>query len=323
MTGAKLLYHNNTNCDANITVAIPTFGRSELIKQTLHSVLNQLGTVKYKLVVVSNDSEDSDCSEIIKILNQSKDIDSKVFRNLINVGMIENWNKCFEFANTEYVIFLHDDDLLANDALITYDREMHKWDAVSSSTQLIGNKRYSTLLYKLRNKLNQFYQFRRSLGIKLNLKNALIRCPITTSGTIFRKAVFLELGGFREDIFPGSDYEFNLRLVSRFNVFQLKNKLVKYRIHKNASHSEEVIKKSSLAYHKIRIQCYELLYSHSNSSFKKIIIKNILNYIFRLESSTNNYKLEINTCKSVIKGFKFRIEVQLLKFLKLIIITIR
>ena len=105
MTGAKLLYHNNTNCDANITVAIPTFGRSELIKQTLHSVLNQLGTVKYKLVVVSNDSEDSDCSEIIKILNQSKDIDSKVFRNLINVGMIENWNKCFEFANTEYVIF--------------------------------------------------------------------------------------------------------------------------------------------------------------------------------------------------------------------------
>lgn len=95
-----------------LTIAIPTYNRYELLKQTLDSVLSQVRENKsIEVLVVDNDSIDN-------TENLMKEYPAvKYIKNDINKGIDFNINKCVFEASGKYAHILSDDDLLVDGAV--------------------------------------------------------------------------------------------------------------------------------------------------------------------------------------------------------------
>lgn len=87
-----------------LTIAMPVYERKDYFLEALKSALNQ--TVKCSVIVVDNCSSHSYFEKLCSEYNVS------YYRNDENIGLFPNWNRCFELADSEYVMILGDDDIL-------------------------------------------------------------------------------------------------------------------------------------------------------------------------------------------------------------------
>jgi glycosyltransferase involved in cell wall biosynthesis len=87
-----------------LTIAMPVYERKDYFLEALESAINQ--TVKCKIIVVDNCSS----HDYFKNLCEEKGI--TYYRNETNIGLNPNFNRCFELADTEFVMTLQDDDIL-------------------------------------------------------------------------------------------------------------------------------------------------------------------------------------------------------------------
>src|SRR5262249_42938414 len=93
--------------NAEITVGIPTFNRAVWLRETIQSVLAQTFT-SFRLVVSDNASED-DTPDVVRSFDDDR-ID--YVRSGHNVGLIANFNRLIELAETDFLMLLPDDDVL-------------------------------------------------------------------------------------------------------------------------------------------------------------------------------------------------------------------
>jgi len=92
-----------------ISICIPTFNRARLLRLTLQSVARQ--TIKPdEVLIIDNASTDQ-----TEKMAQSfvKKYGFTYIRNEKNLGMAENYNRCFQLAANEHFTFLPSDDLIA------------------------------------------------------------------------------------------------------------------------------------------------------------------------------------------------------------------
>lgn len=96
-----------------LSVCIPTYNRSELLKQTLESVLCQIND-EVEIVVCDNASSD----DTYKVINEYiKKNTISYYRNKKNMGMDYNFLQCLRNATGEYIQLLSDDDILLPGAI--------------------------------------------------------------------------------------------------------------------------------------------------------------------------------------------------------------
>jgi glycosyltransferase involved in cell wall biosynthesis len=94
-----------------ITVAIPVYNGAKFIKDAVNSVLSQTKRVDHILIVDDASSDNSiDVVQNIKAEHPTWDI--QYYRNDRNLGYPSNWNNCFKFCTTKYLMILHQDDML-------------------------------------------------------------------------------------------------------------------------------------------------------------------------------------------------------------------
>ena len=99
-----------------ISIVIPTYKRASTLRETLNSAIYQEGNHNYEIVVVDNNPERGDETEMMMVEYASVN-NLLYFKNIENVGMPSNWNRCVELANGEWITLIHDDDLLVNNYL--------------------------------------------------------------------------------------------------------------------------------------------------------------------------------------------------------------
>lgn len=95
------------NEQIDLTVAIITYNRCDMLKNTVNSVLNQ-EYKEFALIVIDNASTDNTFNVVSEIN------DSRVFYycHEKNIGGIENINSAFDLAKTKYLVVFHDDDIM-------------------------------------------------------------------------------------------------------------------------------------------------------------------------------------------------------------------
>ena len=99
---------------AKYTIAIPTYKRANLLKEAIESCLIQKTTTPFAIIVVDNNPErECETEQLLREYNPIPNL--SYYKNTENVGMTGNWNKLFELAQTDFVVMLHDDDLLYDD----------------------------------------------------------------------------------------------------------------------------------------------------------------------------------------------------------------
>lgn len=96
------------------TIVIPTYKKPELLKAAVKSALAQPGSDYQILVVDDVPGGDAATGQVLRALADERLL---YYVNQINLGLFANWNRCFELARSEWVIMLHDDDLLTRDYL--------------------------------------------------------------------------------------------------------------------------------------------------------------------------------------------------------------
>lgn len=220
-------------CDikiSDITIAIPTYKRDGNLKEAVESSLNQMGFDEtYQVLVVDNNPERNDETE--KLILTYNDCRLSYYKNSENLGMFGNWNRLFTLAHSNYIVMLHDDDILSPFFLRDISRVLNmypnasviqagkvKWNEKERCRPILFNdvKQYGIQRISLE---SQFYKF-------------YFQAP---TGTLFRRQDVIELGGFNSDFYPSSDYIFMCNMIQKKEVYFYKKPLLIYRVGVNTT----------------------------------------------------------------------------------------
>ena len=109
MTGASL---PPGGASPEMTVAIPTIDRPELLRRAIASVLEQ-SSESFEVIV----SDNASVARVAGIVAAFGDDRIRFQRHERRLTMTENWNSCLEAAKGHYFLLLSDDDALCTDGL--------------------------------------------------------------------------------------------------------------------------------------------------------------------------------------------------------------
>ncbi len=223
------IIESNLDFKPKVTIAIPTFKRADLLKEAIDSALYQIDYSNYDVIIVDNNPE-RDC-ETEKLLKSYKNSRLGYYKNAENIQMAGNWNRCFELAKGEYVVLLHDDDLL----LPTFNLEC--MDIINQKNDVgifkpfaynCTEKKVDISNFKIDkniNRIQRLYDFS-------NFDTFMLGAP---TGCIFKKKYVINLGGFNQDFYPIMDFCFTVLFSQKYPVYLYHKKLSVYRILINES----------------------------------------------------------------------------------------
>lgn len=171
----------------HLTIIIPTRNRSD-------SLVRCLDTLSTTLVVVVDDGSDSlHQAATESICAASTDV--RLLRQELPVGAAAARNRGARHANTEWLLFLDDDDQLMDGFLTSMSRLVEERPAVNAWVpDVLGAKSRACAPVELKD---------------LQARNRAGGC----SGFLIRKALFEEVGGFDAEFCSMQDWDLWIRLV--------------------------------------------------------------------------------------------------------------
>ena len=197
-----------------LTFFIPTYKRADTLKDTLNSIQNNHLNISYQILIIDNSANFEKDNKVRELINQYPSLPIDYYINKENLGMEGNWNQGLLLSKSEYVSFVHDDDLISSD----YERFISQIIAI-----LKKNKRcaFFKARYDYFSKIDDVEQLEKNDGpkkyfYKCTKTSALVNGDNQTytpsCGMIFKRSVFLEIGGFNPSFHPSSDNEIGTRL---------------------------------------------------------------------------------------------------------------
>jgi len=101
----------------DLSIAIPTYNRSQKLTKTLDSIIEQLEDGQTNIEIVISDNCSTDDTQAVVDNYSKKHPFIKYYKNNVNKGIDYNIFKCTDLAVGEYVHLLSDDDLLMSGSL--------------------------------------------------------------------------------------------------------------------------------------------------------------------------------------------------------------
>lgn len=206
-----------------VTVVLPTIGRTEYLDISIESILKQ--SRKFDEIVIFDNSVKQNLKNISKFGN---DETVKFICSGEHLNAIDSWNSAVKITNCEYVTIVGDDDIL----LPNYCENIH---------QLLQNSDVGILkAYNidkngiLRDRLT--YPNQNLLtGREFRNLRFFNKLSLFVPGIVFKKELFLSIGGFKDTQIDGFAYSDEL-LLSQLsaltnNIGMSKDFCWKYRIH--------------------------------------------------------------------------------------------
>lgn len=208
-----------------LTIGIPTCNREELLRETIDSALNQQCQIDYEVMVVDNNPMRNDETE--RMIKQYYENEPRLsyYKNQENIGMVGNWNRLYEIAKGDWVMMLHDDDVL-----YPY--------AVNTAMKVVSKETNLDVLFLWHTLDKEYIPISTPHNYYIKLKPYDFRMDNwgDVLGTIIKKDTAIQLGGFNEDYYPSHDFHFWSLLSLNSNVYRIMgDPLGYYRIGVNLS----------------------------------------------------------------------------------------
>ncbi|MFW6222229.1 MAG: glycosyltransferase, partial [Bacteroidota bacterium] len=204
-----------------ISICIPTYNRADFIISGINSALRQ--TYKNFEIIIVDDGSTDDTKTIINKFN-NKNI-KYILKN--HSGAPETRNICIANAKGDYILWLDSDDLISETLLEEYVEIINKIndiDVVYSNHFCVDMDGY------IINKYTHFDWYNKNQEMILRF---LTKNPLPNLGTLVKKSLYDELGGYNIEFPRAHDMEFWSR-VALANKYKCKhlNKYLNYiRIH--------------------------------------------------------------------------------------------
>ena len=235
----------------------------------------------------------------------------KYIKNEKNLGAFGNMNRGIQLASNEFIVLLHDDDLLLENYLSTMKNALstnEDIDMIFPDKKVIVNEKKAAPksgIYKIVNTLRKILTIDNAL-IKIRPEDFFIHnivsCPV---GVMFRKSRALKLGSFKENLYPIADYIFWTDYSFDNDVYFLPKEIAVSRQGDNITHSKGM-------FERLFRECYKFQKSLLESDvvkgslaeaylYESIKIKNNA-LVFKTESN-----IDLDDCYRDLTGDKYRL----------------
>ena len=92
-----------------VSIGIPTFNRGSQLENIVRIVLSQTYS-NLQVIVVDNNSSDHSSLESLDRLSRLNDDRLEIYRNKINLGVLQNAREALSYARGKYFTWISDDD---------------------------------------------------------------------------------------------------------------------------------------------------------------------------------------------------------------------
>lgn len=250
-----------------VSILMTIHNHESFLQQSIRSIILQ-SFKNWELIAIDNGSQDNSRKELKKI--RDKRIKKKYLKR--NIGRTNCLNYGLKFCKGEFIAILDSDDLaLKNRIKIQLKRMKNKnlwltssaYDLIDEDNLLVKRVSFNKNLYNPRKLINE------------NI--------IAHSTVMFRRKLISKVGNYPKNFKYAQDYAFYLKVLKKFNLEIIKNKLCKIRApHKNS----ETFRKSASALivkEEIKLLCWS--YKNFNLTIKEhinfviILLKKIIKLI--------------------------------------------
>src|SRR6266850_2586355 len=210
-----------------VSVAMVVCNVDRYLAEAIESILDQ--TFKeFEFIIVDFGSTDRSNSIILEY--QGKDNRIK-FHTIPHCGLGEARNAAGFLAQGQYIAIMDADDIAVRDRLTWQIDFMEKHREVGV---LGGAVEFITCLPEARDAADGVPQIAISPVEDREIRSALLRrCPFWQPTVLLRTQAFVSVGGYRPAFAPAEDYDLWLRIGERFQLANLEQVVLKYRIHPN------------------------------------------------------------------------------------------
>ena len=215
-----------------VTVGIPTYNRATWLKESIESVLAQTHS-DFQLLICDNASED----ETPDVVESFADPRIRYVRSDRNVGMIANFNRVIQLAETDFLLILPDDDVLYPEHLHSAVAVLEQYPnvgVVHTSYDVIDSKSHVAM------KNVALLESRGSLTIEsrdeyLERSMKASSWTVCWASALFRTSAIAKAGGLRAEEFPSADVSFLMRIALDWSFACIARSLVACRVHADAA----------------------------------------------------------------------------------------
>lgn len=195
-----------------VTLIVPTFNRTSLLKRALESVYAQ--TIMPTEIIVVDDGSTDNTAQMIK-----EDFPDVIYIHQENKGVSSARNRGIKNANCPWIAFLDADDewlpeKLAQQINIIKDNPDHTW-LIHTNEIWIRNSRRVNPMEKHKKYGGEIFE------------HCLPLCVISPSSVLMRKSLLTEAGLFDEQLPACEDYDMWLKICARYPVSYLAQPLIK------------------------------------------------------------------------------------------------
>lgn len=241
---SKLIYGLLPAKKPDVSIVIPTFRRAELLKDAIDSVLAQKTQYSFTITVVDNDGEiDQATDKLLKEYCLKYD-NILYYRNMENIGLYGNWNRCIELAQAEWTAMLHDDDMLKENFIETMLTIAKKRQyGIIDCAPIYLDERIIDKKISDRTRFGVAVAFLKESFMKVRGKKEIFIKKTDISHGIFvcspahliKTSDAISCGGYNDDYYPISDAVFHQKVIRHCTGAYVAQKLFVYRLSKNVS----------------------------------------------------------------------------------------
>ena len=283
-----------------ISVCIPVYNGSDYLEECLGSVFAQTFS-DFEVVLVDDNS--SDHSLDIAQRYAASDDRICVFHNKLNLGLVNNWNRCVELSRGQWIKFVFQDDLLEPDCLKRMiEAGNHKKGIIACRRKIIfedvdNNSRRSFEKFVRNISIDTIFGGRSSIApddfcqaILKHLGKNFIGEP---TAVMIHRNIFHRFGGFDPKFIQLCDLEYWARVCCNCGIEYIQDTLATFRVHGVSTTS---INRNRWAFKMKELDPLLLYYKFAfNPDFQRLRDNAI--------SGHQNYNLEFLTAMKAIKAF--------------------
>ncbi|RKW21843.1 glycosyltransferase family 2 protein [Candidatus Gracilibacteria bacterium] len=235
-----------------VSVIMPVYNTEKYLPEAISSILNQ-DFLDFEFIILDDFSTDNSWEIIQEFAKKDERI--RVFKNTENKGISFCRNRLVELANTEFLCNQDSDDISEKNRIsLLFDFLSKNPDfAVCSGNNEIIDEEGKTLGFR-----------KYSPEVE---KVILKKSPVGNGTTMFKKSVFLEVGGYEKGLDFAEDYDLWLKIFSKgYKIKVFPDFVYKLRIRSGQTKSESLKQtiKNTLKVQKKAIKVYGIKASFSD-----------------------------------------------------------
>jgi len=208
--------HNNwTEEPPKFGFVVPTYKRADLLQYALNSILQQKTSVSFEILVVDdNPLRNDETEKLMSSLYNRPGI--AYYKNTQNLKQEGNWNKLFDFVRAEWVIMLHDDDMLYPDYMTYLLQCMDLFpSSIGGFFPCFVGRKFDNDVLPLRSSLILSARVIKEVDF---LQGCILGAPL---GMCVKRDIILSLGGVNKYSSVAVDYDFFNRLAKATDVVKM------------------------------------------------------------------------------------------------------